>query len=66
MLTIRVIYEDGREELREVESVYKLYGNTPNTSYVQCVTPNTSFDYTSGNLYVMNNNGKTIASYTLG
>lgn len=65
MLTIRVIQEDGRELLKEVSSVMRRPGEETLTRS-DCITyfeDENAIDVFDGTIYVMNENGKTIAVY---
>jgi hypothetical protein len=69
MLSVRIIYPDGSELVKEVSRVFKVPSetDTKTTSCVHYYEPNSvTCNYVdSGNVYVMNDNGKTIATYTV-
>ena len=66
MLTISVTDMKGSQNVREVQSVWKVKGEHGNylVQYwiKDCTIPNT---VTEGDVYVMNDNGKTVAYYHL-
>lgn len=65
MLTIRKIGEDGTECVREVQSVVKAPGDGKNLPFVLIVydANGKSDQIEEGDVFVMNDNGKTIADY---
>lgn len=69
MLTVKIIKPDSSEWIHEAFSVSQ---NTPEQSAskhasVSCfLTDKTCLDVYAGTVYVMNENGKTVANYDLG
>jgi hypothetical protein len=71
MLTIKIIENDGRETVKEINSVTLRPANE-SSSGSRCLTyfgfQNNEFyatDVFNGTVYIMNENGKTIANYVL-
>jgi len=65
MLTIRIIYPNGGELVKTVHSVMRRPGNETETGSA-CITyfeNDRAIDVYDAQVYVMNENGKTIADY---
>jgi len=69
MLTIRIIGTDGNESVIEARSVFmnnwKQSKTMPQLVYYFVPGESTARDVREGDVYVMNENGKTIADYHL-
>lgn len=72
MLTARNVLPNGDEEVVEVNWVRKEHQENPKTNENQngevitgSLLNGNLVVFSSGNVYVMNNNGKTVASYSL-
>ena len=75
MLTIKIVYEDGTEFVHEARDIVFLPPNVsgnntghPCVTYIDISGNNINIDRSVrvGEVYVMNNYGKTVASYMLG
>lgn len=68
MLTVRLIDPSGYEIVKEVRSVIYTPGVNVGPAHVTIfnVNPANTEDINSGTVYVMNDNGKTVADYFLG
>ncbi len=67
MLTILVVYPDGTELVKEVDSVMRRNG-VESESGAACITFWTKDevrDIFDGKVFVMNDNGKTVATYVV-
>jgi hypothetical protein len=71
MLTIKVIQDGGREEIKEIKSAMlrpgcESYSGWPCITYFETGNESKAIDVFDGDVYIMNENGKTVADYCLG
>jgi hypothetical protein len=70
MLTIKVIHDGGLEEVKEIKSAMlrpgcETYLGLPCVTYFETGNDGKAIDVFDGDIYIMNESGRTIADYSL-